>query len=266
MAWDAGIKFWDTANAYSNGISERIIAKAIKQFNIPRNRLVIATKVFSPVFEDDISIAPVVGAAPDDPRLINNGGLSRKAIFDANTPIKETMEALHDLVKAGKVRYLGASSMRAWQFVRMNAVAEKNGWTQFVTMQDCYNLLYREEEREMALLKFSTPLFNGQLARTPGASTSRSKSDAGKPWLSTITDVETEIINRVNELAQKKGVPMARIALAWILSKPAVTSPIVGASKESHLKDAIDALSMKLTEDEVKYLEEPYIPKNLIHM
>ncbi|KAH8549006.1 NADP-dependent oxidoreductase domain-containing protein [Umbelopsis sp. PMI_123] len=296
MAWDAGINFIDTANVYSNGLSERIISKAIKKFNIPRDRLVIATKVFMPVFEEDPSIAPGTLTA-DDIRMLNNGGLSRKAIFNAvdaslrrldldyidllyihrfdkNTPIDETMEALHDLVKSGKVRYLGASSMRTWQFVRMNGVAEKNGWTQFVAMQDCYNLHYREEEREMiqylqdqgiAQVPYS-PLNKGKLTRVIGESTQRSESDASKPWNLSLTDTDKEIVDRVHKVAEKRDIPMAQVALAWLYSKSYVTSPIVGVSKESHLKDAVAAISLKLTEDEIKFLEEPYVPRNLIPM
>ncbi|KAG0163046.1 hypothetical protein DFQ30_000818, partial [Apophysomyces sp. BC1015] len=293
MAWNAGINFIDTANVYSNGESERIIAKAIKKFNIPRDRLVIATKCFMPVFDDtSVGIGTV---APGDIRLVNNGGLSRKAIFDAveaslkrleldyidllyihrfdkNTPMEETMEALNDLVKSGKVRYLGASSMRAWQFTRMNAIAEKNGWTQFVAMEDCYNLLYREEEREMieylqyqgiAQIPYS-PLEKGRLARVVGTSTTRAEADADKPWVRKLTDVDNEIIGRVHAIAEKKNVPMAQVSLAWILSKSQVTSPIVGISNKSHLDDAVEALKVKLTEEEIKQLEEPYIPRPLI--
>ncbi|KAH8552587.1 aldo/keto reductase [Umbelopsis sp. PMI_123] len=206
MAWDAGINFIDTANVYSNGLSERIISKAIKKFNIPRSRLVIATKVFMPVFEDDPSISPA------------------------------TLPA-----------------------------AEKN---------NCYNWHYREEEREMiqylqdqgiAQVPHS-PLNKGYLTRVIGESTHRSESDASKPWVLSLTDADKEIVDRVHKIAEKKDVSMAQVALAWLYSKPYVTSPIVGISKESHLSDAVTAISSKLTEDEVKFLEEPYVPRNLIPM
>ncbi|KAI8068204.1 NADP-dependent oxidoreductase domain-containing protein [Gongronella butleri] len=295
-AWDAGINFWDTANGYSNGKSEEVIGKAIKKFNIPRDRLVLATKVFMPVF-DDVSLSPFGGAfKPNDIRLVNNGGLSRKYIFDSvhgslerlqldyidllyihrfdpNTPMEETMEALHDLVKQGKVRYLGASSMYAWQFVRMNAIAEKNGWTQFVAMQDLYNLLYREEEREMipylqhagiAQVPWS-PISRGQLARPINEETTRSKGDFGFKRLQPngLQEADVAIISRTEEVAKKKGVSMAQIAVAWVLSKPYVSSAIVGLNKSVRIKEAVDALQVKLTDEEIKYLEEPYKVRNV---
>ncbi|KAI8065647.1 NADP-dependent oxidoreductase domain-containing protein [Gongronella butleri] len=294
-AWDAGINFIDTANVYSNGLSERIVGKAIKKFNLPRHRLVIATKCFMPVFEDDISITPM-SLPPTDPRLINNGGLSRKAIFDAvdrsldrlgldyidllyihrfdqNTPMEETMEALHDIVKSGRVRYIGASAMHAWQFVRLNAIAEKNGWTQFVAMQDMYNLLYREEEREiLPYLQYAgvgqvpySPLDKGRLARpcAESGATQRAISDANRPWVAKLTETDNAIISRVEDVAKKHNVPMAQVALAWMLQKPHNPTPIVGISKESHLRDAVAAVSIKLTDEEITYLEEPYAPRSL---
>ncbi|ORE02398.1 Aldo/keto reductase [Rhizopus microsporus var. microsporus] len=294
MAYDAGINFIDTANVYSNGLSERVVGKAIKKFNLPRNRIVIATKVHFPVHEDDIAIQPF-GLPLDDPRLINNGGLSRKAIlqavddslrrldldyidllyihrFDEETPMEETMEALHDVVKSGKVRYLGASYMNAWRFVQMNAIAEMNGWTKFVAMQDLYNLVYREEEREMIpYLAYKgigqvpySPLERGRLARPLDQDTLRSSVDSSKPWSRSLTDADKEIVQRIQKVAEQRGVPMAQVSIAWLLSKPTVASPIVGISKESHLKDAVAAVSLKLTKEEIKFLEEPYVPKTTI--
>ncbi|ORX51603.1 Aldo/keto reductase [Hesseltinella vesiculosa] len=293
-AWDAGINFWDTASGYSNGKSEELVGKAIKKFNIPRSRLVLATKVFMPVF-DDLSVS-FASIDPKDPRKVNNGGLSRKFIFDSvnaslkrldldyidllyihrfdnNTPIEETMEALNDLVRSGKVRYLGASSMYAWQFARMNGVAEKNGWTQFVAMQDLYNLLYREEEREMIPYLLDqkigqvpwSPLDRGLLARPLGQDTLRTSSDFGFERIHPggLNNVDKAIVNRVEELAKKKSIPMSQVALAWVLSKPAVSSAIVGINKSSRIADAVDSLKVKLTEEELRFLEEPYLPRAL---
>ncbi|KAI8068203.1 voltage-gated potassium channel subunit beta-2 [Gongronella butleri] len=294
-AWDAGINFWDTANCYSSGKSEEVIGKAIKKFNIPRGRLVVATKVFFPVFEEDPSLNFFEMDSKTDPRLINNGGLSRKHIFDSvhaslrrlqldyidilyihrfdpDTPMEETMEALHDLVKQGKVRYLGASAMHAWKFVRLNAIAEKNGWTQFVVMQDSYSLLYREEEREMipylqhagiAQVPYS-PIQRGVLARPVTQSSVRATSDFGVKRRypdGKMSETDMEIVHRVEEVAKKRGVAMAQIALAWVLSKSHVSSAIVGMNKSARIKEAIDALQIKLTDEEIKYLEEPYVPR-----
>ncbi|KAI8065646.1 NADP-dependent oxidoreductase domain-containing protein [Gongronella butleri] len=293
-AFDAGINFIDTADMYSNGLSERIVGKAIKKFNLPRQRLVIATKCCMPVF-DDISIAPM-SLPLTDPRLINNGGLSRKAIFQAverslerldldyvdlfyihrfdyNTPMEETMEALHDIVKSGRVRYIGASAMYTWQFVRMNAIAEKNGWTPFVAMQDMYNLLYREDEREMipylqhagiAQVPYS-PLDMGRLARPyeQSEATERAVADKNRPWVQNLTENDREIIDRLEGVAKERGLPMAQIALAWLFSKKHMTSAIVGISKESQLRDIIAAVSIKLTQEEVSHLEQLYTPRPL---
>ncbi|KAI8068381.1 aldoketo-oxidoreductase [Gongronella butleri] len=302
-AYDAGINFWDTANAsrdqnnacnrrmYSNGASEVVMGKAIKKFNLPRSRIVIATKVFNPVF--DTPEESIFTVAPDDVRCVNNGGLSRKHIFDAvdaslkrlqldyidllyihrfdpNTPIEETMEALHDIVKSGKVRYLGASSMYAWQFVRMNSVAEKNGWTQFTVMQNYYNALYREEEREMipylkdqgiAMVPWS-PLSQGLLARPRDEKTARSSSDF--VFGGEFTEYDIAIMDRVAEVAEKHGVSRAQVAIAWVLAKDFVHSPILGMSKESHLNDALAGLKLKLTTEEIEYINEPYQPKKVV--
>ncbi|KAI8068720.1 voltage-gated shaker-like K+ channel, subunit [Gongronella butleri] len=296
LAWEAGINFIDTANIYSNGVSEQIVGKAIKKFNIPRSRVVVATKCFFPMFEGPEQ-ENMMTVPPTDPRLINNMGLSRKHImdavdsslkrldmdyidilyihrFDPNTPIEETMEALHDLVKAGKVRYLGASSMHAWQFVRMNAVAEKNGWTQFVVMQNYYNALYREEEREMMpYLKDQgigmapwSPLAQGLLARDIGEKTPRTEHDFILNFLfgGGFSDADKAIMNRVGELATKRGVSRSQIATAWVLAKDVVSSPILGLGKEQYLRDAVAAVKLKLTDEEIKFIDEPYQPKKVV--
>ena len=275
QAIEAGINFFDTADVYSLGVSEEILGRALKDFGPPRDRLVVATKVF--------------GVMGDDP---NQRGLSRKHIhhaiddslrrlqmdyvdlyqihrFDPSTPMEETLEALHDVVRAGKALYVGASSMWAWQLAKMLHLAGQRGWPRFVTMQNHYNLLYREEEREMipfcraegiGLIPWS-PLARGRLARQPQASTVRSKTDDfAKTLYSKTTESDEKVIARLQKLAETRGVPPAQVALAWLLHKPMVTAPIIGASKPQHLEDAIAALSLKLTAEEIKALEEPYVP------
>ncbi|CAM0141033.1 hypothetical protein VKS41_007751 [Umbelopsis sp. WA50703] len=288
QAYDAGINFFDTANVYSNGVSEKILGKAIKKYNFPRQKIVVATKVFGVTTEDNIPYRAITKTQEEieaDDGYVNYNGLSRKHIFDSvdaslrrldldyidllqihrfdpRTPVEETMEALNDLVKMGKVRYIGASSMWAWQFTKMNYVAEKNGWAKFVTMQNHYNLLHREEEREMhpycldakvGTLPWS-PLAGGKLAGKNRGTTREENQSA-------YSEAESAITDRVAELAEKKKIPAAQIALAWVLTKDVVSSPIIGAGKESHLIDGIQALSVDLTEDDIKYLEEPYVPR-----
>lgn len=278
-AVDLGINFFDTANSYSAGTSEQIVGKLLGEFT-RRDEVVIATKVF---FSEGMLGA---SAAP------NRKGLSRKAImteidasltrlgtdyvdlyqihrWDYATPIEETMEALHDVVKAGKARYIGASSMFAWQFAKAQEVARANGWTRFVTMQNYVNLLYREEEREMiplcrdqgvGLMPWS-PMARGRLARPAGEQTKRSESDAFARTLYAAThEADNAVIDAVEQLARARGVPMAQIALAWVLAKPGVSAPIVGASKVHHLDDAIGALDVHLTPEEIAALEAPYVP------
>jgi aryl-alcohol dehydrogenase-like predicted oxidoreductase len=275
-ALEAGINFFDTADMYSMGASEEVLGRAIRDF-ARREEIVVATKVFHPM-----SPAP------------NDRGLSRKHImcgideslrrlgmdyvdlyqihrFDHETPIEETMEALHDVVKAGKARYIGASSMYAWQFGKMQHTAEHNGWTRFVSMQNHYNLVYREEEREMipfcrqegiAVIPWS-PLARGFLAanrtRERGGETSRARTDefAHKMYYS---DSDFEVLDRVIELARRRGVKPVQIALAWILHRPGVTAPIMGASKPHHLDDAVAALSLSMSPEEMHFVEEPYRP------
>ena len=275
QALDLGINFFDTANVYSSGSSEEFLGRFLKA-TTRREDTVIATKLN--------------GVMRDGP---NGKGLSRKEIFfeldqslrrlqtdyvdlyqihrwDYETPIEETLEALHDVVKAGKVRYIGASSMYAWQFTKALYLADLHGWTRFVSMQDHYNLLYREEEREMfglckaeniAVIPWS-PLARGRLARPwQSEQTKRFTSDQfGKTVYSKTEDSDKKVVDRLAELSAKRNTPMATLALAWMLAKPVITSPIVGATKPNHLTDAVAALSIKLTHEEIAALEEPYIP------
>jgi 1-deoxyxylulose-5-phosphate synthase len=274
MALDAGINFFDTANAYSDGTSEEIVGRALKDY-ANRDEVVIATKVYMRMH--------------DGP---NGVGLSRKAImseidnslkrlgteyvdlyqihrWDYQTPIEETMEALHDVVKAGKARYIGASSMYAWQFQKALHIAEKHGWTRFVSMQNHLNLLYREEEREMlplckeekiAVMPWS-PLARGKLTRNWDETTARSETDEyGKVLYKATAEADRMVVERVAALAEQRGVPRAQVALAWVLQKQPVTAPIIGVTKPTHLEDAIGALSVKLTPEEIALLEEPYVP------
>jgi len=275
QALDLGINFFDTANVYSSGESEVVLGRFLKA-NTRREAVVIATKA--------------QGVMREEP---NGKGLSRKAIiyeldqslkrletdyvdlyqthrWDYETPIEETLEALHDLVKAGKVRYIGASSMYAWQFAQALYLADLRGWTRFVSMQNHYNLLYREEEREMMGLCRAegigvipwSPLARGRLARPwKTESTTRSESDVfGNRMYSKTEEADRAVVDRLGEIAEKRGIPRAQVALAWLLSKPGVTAPIVGATKPNHLEDAVAALSVRLTPDEIKALEEPYVP------
>lgn len=273
-ALEFGINFFDTANVYSDGTSEEIVGRALKEY-ANRDEIVIATKVHGRMHQGP-----------------NGAGLSRKAImseidnslrrlgtdyvdlyqihrWDYNTPIEETMEALHDVVKAGKARYIGASSMYAWQFLKALNISERNGWTRFVSMQDHLNLLYREEEREMLPLckeeKIGvipwSPLARGRLTRDWEETTARSETDEfGKYLYSATVEADRKVVERVAEVAEKRGVPRAQVALAWVLQKTPVTAPIIGATKLHHLEDAVAAVSIKLTSDEVSFLEEPYVP------
>jgi len=291
-AYDKGLNTWDTANVYSNGVSEEIIGKAIKKYNIPRHKLVILTKCHGVVGEEpSVRGFFYPGEIRKSKDYVNQHGLSRQAIFsavdaslarldtpyidllqihrfDANVPIEETMEALHDLVKSGKVRYIGASSMWATQFARMQFVAEKHGWTKFVSMQNHYNLLYREEEREMNRFCNDTgvglipwaPLCRGNLARPYEkiGSTIRSKPEAEKG----LSKEDIETIGRVQELAEKKGWKMSQVALAWINKR--ISSPIIGFSSIERMDEALEVRGKTLTDEEEKYLEELYIPKAIV--
>ena len=276
-ALEHGINFFDTANMYSErGGSELLLGKVLKDY-AKREDVVIATKVYFPMREGP-----------------NGGGLSRKAImteidaslerlgtdyvdlyqihrWDENTPIEETLEALHDVVKAGKARYLGASSMYAWQFSKALYLADLHGWTRFVSMQPHYNLLYREEEREMLRLCADqgigvipwSPLARGRLARDweTRSNTLRAKSDeVARKLYSTTEDADKRVVGKVGEVAAARGISRAQVALAWLLSKPTVTAPIVGATKPSHLEDAIAALTVKLSDKDIAVLEDSYVP------
>ena len=268
---DLGITFWDTANAYGYGTSEEIVGRAIRKYT-RRDDIVLATKVFFKMH--------------DGP---GGSGLSRKALmeqidaslsrlgtdyvdlyqihrFDPDTPVEETMEALHDVVKAGKARYIGASSMWAWQFAKMQHAAERNGWTRFVSMQNQYSLMQREEEREMFGLLADqgvgsipwSPLAKGRLARPWGERTQRSDTDPiGRSFFG---DADRPIAEAVQRVAEARGIPMAQVALAWVLKNPVVAAPIVGATKPHHLPDAVAALDVQLSDDEIRTLEEPYTP------
>ncbi|KAF2866317.1 NADP-dependent oxidoreductase domain-containing protein [Massariosphaeria phaeospora] len=290
-AYDRGITSWDTANVYSNGTSEELIGKAIKKYNLPRNKLVIMTKCFGYIGEDpSIRTVKYPTELPQLRDYVNRGGLSRQAIFEAvdaslkrldlayvdllqihrfdkSVPVEETMEALHDLVKSGKVRYIGASSMWAVEFAQLQHAAEKRGWTKFVSMQNHYNLLYREEEREMNRYCDSTgvglipwaPLCRGHLARPPSSfgSTTRSSSEQQANVLTTGREVaDKKTIERVQELAQKHDWKMAHVALAWINKR--VTSPIIGFSSAERMDEALGARGKVLSAEEEAYLEELY--------
>ncbi len=277
-ALDLGINFFDTANYYSDGTSEEIVGRALKDF-ARRDEIVLATKVFYPLRQGP-----------------NAKGLSRKAIFSAidaslkrlgtdyvdlyqihrfdhETPIEETLEALHDVVKAGKARYLGASSMFAWQFAQMIYTARQHGWSEFVSMQDHYNLLNREEEREMlplcaemgiGVLPWS-PLARGRLARPWGEDSARMTSDGfGRSLYQATAEADRKVVEKVTELAAARGVPMAQVALAWLLHKSPVTAPIVGATRTTHIDDAVAALSLELSEEEIAEMEAPYVPHPVV--
>jgi 1-deoxyxylulose-5-phosphate synthase len=270
-ALDAGINFFDTANVYSAGSSEEITGRALADL-ADRDEIVLATKVHGQMREGP-----------------NGGGLSRKAIlseidksltrlgtdyvdlyqihrWDYETPIEETLEALNDVVRAGKARYIGASSMFAWQFAKSLAASDRHGWARFVSMQDHYNLLYREEEREMLPLCASeeigvipwSPLARGRLTRPWDAETARTETDAFGASL--YRDDDEQIVKRTLEVAERLGAPPAQVAMAWLLSNPVVTSPIVGVTKSEHLTDAVAAVDLELSDDDITALEEPYQP------
>jgi aryl-alcohol dehydrogenase-like predicted oxidoreductase len=278
QAVEAGINFFDTANAYSDGTSEEIVGRALREY-ARRDEIVVATKVHHA-----------------SRRAPNVGGLSRKAIlheidaslrrlrmdhvdlyqihrWDPRTPIEETMEALHDVVKAGKALYIGASSMHAWQFAKAQQVAERHGWTRFVSMQPELNLLYREEEREMLPLCRDqgvgvipwSPLARGRLARPWGEKTPRIASDVfGARLFANTEDADRRVATALATVAAQRGTPRAQVALAWLLRKPGVTAPIVGVSRPGQLDDAVAALDIELTDAEVTALEAPYLPHAVV--
>jgi 1-deoxyxylulose-5-phosphate synthase len=278
QAVEAGINFFDTANTYSDGTSEEIVGRALKDFT-RRDDVVIATKVFFPVHKGP-----------------NGRGLSRKAIFtaidaslqrlgteyvdlyqihrwDYSTPIEETLEALNDVVRSGKARYLGASSMFAWQFSKALFLARQRGWTPFISMQNHYNLLYREEEREMmplctaegiAVMPWS-PLARGRLTRPWDTETARTRTDEyGNKLYESTVEADRRVVEQVAAIAAARGVTSAQVALAWVAQKPFVTAPIVGASKPQHLSDALAALTLHLEAAEIARLEAPYVPHTIV--
>ena len=275
-AFEAGINFFDTANAYSAGDSELITGKLLKKY-AAREDYVLATKVFFSVGGNKpngqgLSRKHIFQAVHDSLKRLEMDYIDLYQIhrFDPNTPIEETMEALNDLVRAGLVRYIGASSMYAWQFAKMQHVAERNGWTKFVAMQNHYNLIYREEEREMIPLLTDSgvgmipwsPLARGTLTgnrtREGEKLSKRAETDAFAETL--YTERDFDIVDRVSEIAKAKGVSSAQVALAWMLEKPYITAPIIGASKMQHLEDALLALELKLSPEEIVKLEELYQP------
>jgi aryl-alcohol dehydrogenase (NADP+) len=273
QALDAGSNFFDTADVYSQGVSEEILGRALAAFGVPRDRVVIATKLFNPMGDDPnqrgLSRKHILHAIDDSLRRLDTDYVDLYQIhrFDPETPIEETMEALTEIVKAGKARYIGASSMYAWQFAKMQFTADRHGFSRFVTMQNHYNLIYREEEREMIPLCLDqgvglipwSPLARGRLADNKRQGTVRSRTDQfGSALYARPTD--DQVVDRVIEVASDYGVPSARVALAWVLSRPGVTAPIVGASKPHHLADAVAALELRLGDEAVKRLEEPYEP------
>lgn len=272
QALDAGINFFDTANSYSDGSSEEIVGRALKDF-AKRDEIVVATKVYNAVtgLKPGLSRASIMQSIDDSLRRLGMEYVDLLQIhrWDYETPIEETLEALNDVVKAGKARFIGASSMHAHQFKQALDVSEQNGWASFVSMQDQYNLIQREEENEMyplclerniAVLPWS-PLARGKLTRPWGETTARSVSDNFAKTLYDATDeADGKIAERVGKIAEDHGVPRAQIALAWILSKHVVTAPIIGASRAAHLEDAVAALEIKLSIEEIAELEMAYVP------
>ncbi|KAF2264718.1 Aldo/keto reductase [Lojkania enalia] len=292
-AYDCGINAWDTADIYSHGQSEKIIAKALKQYNIPRSKVVILSKCYFGVQEDNPG-APIAAVSVNDGDMVNQVGLSRKHIFDAvdksverlgtyidvlqihrldrGTPREEIMKALNDVVESGKVRYIGASSMAAWEFQTLQNIAEKHGWHKFISMQNYYNLIYREEEREMipyckdtgvGLIPWS-PIARGALTRPwSDRSSTRASSDKFLDVLvhSREDKIDQEIIKRVEEVAKKNNVSMACIATAWCVKKGVM--PIIGLSSKKRIEEAVENIQFKLSDEDAKYLEEPYAPKNI---
>lgn len=278
LALDLGINFFDTANTYSDGTSEEIIGRALRDF-AKRDEVVVATKVYFPMRggPNARSLSRKAITAEIDASL-NRLGMDYVDLYqihrwDKGTPIEETLEALHDIIKAGKARYIGASSMYAWQFAKALYKADQNGWTRFVSMQNHYNLIYREEEREMLALCAAegigvipwSPLARGRLTRDWNETTNRTESDEfGKTLYTTAVDSDRRVVESVAAIASARGVSRAQVALAWMLQNSVITAPIVGASKAQHLEDAAAALALKLTPDEIRRLEEPYVPHPVV--
>ncbi|KAJ6513009.1 Aldo keto reductase [Mycena sanguinolenta] len=294
VAYDSGINAFDTANVYSGGVSEEILGRAIKKHNLPRDEIVVMTKVHFPVSQ---SVEAQMSFRRDGEGYLNQYGLSRKHIFDSvkhslrrlqldyidllqchrfdyNTPIEETMQALHDVVNAGYVRYIGMSSCHTYQFHMMQNYAIANNLTPFISMQNHYSLLYREEEREMfpTLKHFGvgsipwSPLARGALTRPLDKqnTTVRAETDIMSPSMYIQSEANKTVVKRVEEISKKRGISMAQVSVAWALSKEGVSAPIVGTTSLANLADAIAAVHIKLTEEDIKYLEEPYLPMAVI--
>ena len=275
QALDLGINFFDTANVYASGASEEVLGRFLKR-SVRRESVVVATKVHGVMREEPngrgLSRKAIVHELDESLRRLGTDYVDLYQIhrWDYETPIEETLEALHDAVRAGKVRYLGASSMYAWQFAKALYLADLRRWTRFVSMQNHYNLLYREEEREMMGLCQAegigvipwSPLARGRLARSwKSDTTKRSQTDRfGTSMYGRTEDIDRAVVEAVGEVAERRGLPRAQVALAWMLGKPFITAPIVGATRAGHLEDAVSALSVRLDRDEVATLEKPYLP------
>ncbi|KAL8838522.1 MAG: hypothetical protein Q9170_002102 [Blastenia crenularia] len=292
-AYKVGLNTWDTADVYSHGRSEEIVGKALQKYDIPRNKVVILSKCYFGVVPDGSQPTIAAVSSNDGKEMVNQVGLSRKHIFDAvdasvqrlgtyidvlqihrldrDTPREEIMKALNDVVESGKVRYIGASSMAAWEFQTLQNIADKHGWHKFISMQNFHNLIYREEEREMIPYCADTgvgcipwsPIARGVLARPWGdRSTLRESSDKFLHNLirARETEVDKEIVDRLEKVAKKKGVKMAQVATAWVLKRDMV-NPIIGLGSKERIDEAVAAVKIKLTDEEAKYLEEPYLPK-----
>jgi aryl-alcohol dehydrogenase-like predicted oxidoreductase len=277
-ALELGINFFDTATNYSDGTSEEITGRALREF-ARRDEVVVATKVYFSIRKGPNSMGlsrkAILTEIDDSLRRLGMDYVDLYQIhrWDHRTPIEETLEALHDVVKAGKARYIGASSMFAWQFAKALYLADRHGWTRFISMQDHYNLLHREEEREMLPLCAAegigvlpwSPLARGRLTRDWDETSERTRTDEfGKTLYTANVEADRGVIERVSEIAKRRGVPRATVALAWMLQKPVITSPIVGVSKPHHLDDAVAALSLKLTAEEIAALEQPYVPHPVV--
>lgn len=280
-ALDAGINFFDTADMYSRGVSEEVVGRALKDF-VRREEVVVATKVYNPMGdgpnERGLSRKHIMHAIDASLRRLQTDYVDLYQIhrFDYDTPIEETLEALHDVVKSGKARYIGASSMFAWQFAKMLFASERNGWTRFATMQNIYNLIYREEEREMLPLCRDqgvgvipwSPLARGFLAgnrsQNGSGETVRARTDDVADRLKIGQPADYAVLEQVRKVAEVRGIKPVQVALAWLLTKPGVTAPIVGASKLAHLDDALAALDIELDADEVEQLEAPYEPRTVV--
>jgi aryl-alcohol dehydrogenase (NADP+) len=272
QALDAGINFFDTANVYSGGTSEEFLGRALRALGVNRDEVVVATKVNGPMRQGPNSVGlsrkAILAEVDHSLRRLDTDFIDLYQIhrLDRATPMEEILEALDDVVRAGKVRYVGASSMWAWEFAKLLHLADAHGWTRFVSMQNHYNLLYREEEREMLPLCRDegvgvipwSPLARGRLARPWDATTNRSETDRFGQTL--YPESDRTIVERVAEVANERAVPMAQVATAWMLSKPGITAPIIGATKRHHIDDAVAAVELTLSDEEIRRLEEPYAP------